>query len=148
MHACSATKSNPLAYAGAQAYNAEFLYEMEMEGESPYPDTSGSGFEDEANSWTYVIRAVRAGQSKLAELQQALPRRCRLTNSGHHRGHMRPWGEAATELPAWHVWKADLFRDMDGGLNTLRGASPGFTRRMLSPSLPCWRTAGCGPRTA
>ena len=95
---------------------------MEMEGETPYPDTSGSGFEDEANSWTYVIRAVRAGQSKLAELQQALPRRCRLTNSGHHRGHMRPWGEAATELPAWHVWKADLFRDMDGGLNTLRGA--------------------------
>lgn len=148
MHACSATKSNPLAYAGAQAYNAEFLYEMEMEGETPYPDTSGSGFEDEANSWTYVIRAVRAGQSKLAELQQALPRRCRLTNSGHHRGHLKQWGEPATELPAWHVWKADLFREMDGGLNTLRGASPGFTRRMLSPSLPCWRTAGCGPRTA
>jgi hypothetical protein len=63
---------------------------MEIDGESPYPDTSGSGFEDEDN-WTYVSRSVRVGQSKLAELQQALPRRCRLTNSGHHRGHMKPW---------------------------------------------------------
>ena len=140
LHACSAAKSNPLAYAGAQAYKAEYLYEMDMDDASPYPDTSGSGFEEEG--WTYVSRAVRMGQSKLAELQQALPRRCRLTNSGHHRGHLKAWGEASTELPAWHVWKANLFRDMDGGLNTLRGASPGFTRRMLSPSLPCWRTAG------
>ena len=106
---------------GAQAYKPEFLREMEIDGESPYPDTSGSGFEDEDMNWTYVSRSVRVGQSKLAELQQALPRRCRLTNSGHHRGHMRPWGEASTELPAWHVWKASTYKGMDGGLNTLRG---------------------------
>ena len=121
---------------------------MEMEGETPYPDTSGSGFEDEAHHWSHgVSRAVRVGQSKLAELQQALPRRCRLTNSGHHRGHMRPWGEAATELPAWHVWKADLFRDMDGGLNTLRGASPGL-HKAHALSFSALLAHCCGPCTA
>lgn len=97
---------------------------MEEDLESPYPQTSGSGFEDEEDPrWSYVSRSVRMGQIKLAQLQQALPRRCRLTNSGHHRGHIRPWGEAATELPAWHVWKADLYREMDGGGRTLRGTS-------------------------
>ena len=124
-------------------WKESYLHEVMMDGESPYPDTSGSGFEDDDDHWSYVSPSVRAGQSKLAQLQQALPRRCRLTNTGRHRGHMKPWGEAESELPAWHVWKANLFKDMDSGLNTLRGASAGLTRRRHSAhgSLPCWRAA-------
>ena len=124
-------------------WRQSFLDELLDAGDSPYPDTSGSGFEDDDDHWSYVSPSVRAGQSKLAELQQALPRRCRLTNTGRHRGHFKPWGEAESELPARHVWKADLFKDMDSGRNTLRGASAGLTRRMLSAhgSLPCWRAA-------
>eukprot|EP00964_Phaeocystis_antarctica_P041791 scaffold23924_cov74-Phaeocystis_antarctica.AAC.4 len=112
----------PSGIAGAQVYKPEYLLALDEDGDSPYPETSGSGFEDEDDRWTYVSRTVRMGQSKLAELQQALPRRCRLTNSGQHRGCMRPWGEAAAELPAWHVWKADLYKEMDGRSGTLRGA--------------------------
>ena len=119
LHARSATK---IDFPGAQVYKPEYLLALDEDGDSPYPETSGSGFEDEDDRWTYVSRTVRMGQSKLAELQQALPRRCRLTNSGQHRGCMRPWGEAAAELPAWHVWKADLYKEMDGRSGTLRGA--------------------------
>ena len=67
-------------------WKQSYLDEVLDDGESPYPDTSGSGFEDDDDHWSYVSPSVRAGQSKLAQLQQALPRRCRLTNTGLHRG--------------------------------------------------------------
>ena len=76
-----------------QIWKPEYLEECLEEDQDPYPDTSGSGFEDESAQWSYVSRAVRLGQNKLAQLQQALPRRCRLTNSGHHRGLIKPWGD-------------------------------------------------------
>ena len=118
----AAAKSNPLVCAGAQVYRPEYLAAVLAEDESPYPDTSLSGLEDfEDESVWRISRSVRLGQGKLLQLQQALPRRCRLTNSGHHKGLRRPWGEAATELPAWHVWNANLYTDMDAGERTLRG---------------------------
>ena len=108
--------------ADYRQYKPEYLRMMEEEGETPYPDTSGSGFESDDD---YVNWRVRHGQQHLDELQQALPRGCRLTNSGWlatHCVNISAWGEKATDLPAWHVWKANIWSKMTEE-GALRGTS-------------------------
>ena len=91
--------------ASLHMWTPDYLRMLEEYGESPYPDTSGSGFDSE-DGFDDVTWDVRHGQQQLAKLQQALPRGCRLTNSGWLGTgcFYGSWGEKATDLPAWHVW--------------------------------------------
>ena len=95
--------------AGIQVFHDEYLAVVA----NPYPEPSGSGFEDE-DEYSFVSDEVLAGQARLKRLQEALPRCCRLTNSGYLSGYFLTyrWGEPPTDEPVWHVWYSELYKRM------------------------------------